>query len=160
MSRRTAAQKLSYAQAEQVDRGANRHYEGRRKASASIVKNDVRSWNKRFHSLERAYERHGVVIDLFGLQKIEERIKTGQTVQPGLLLLGHSAADRFKRRTSFWLATMSGRIVPLVFDHDASAITTVLPMDAYQFRFEDGRFVSFVDGGTKTGRDYWAAITQ
>ena len=101
-----------------------------------------------------------MVIDLFGLREIEERIQTGRTVQPGLILLGHAGKDHLFRRTSIWLATIGRRIVPLVYDHDSGAVTTALPMDAHQLRFEDGYFVRLVSGGTKVGRDYWNMITQ
>ncbi len=160
MSKRHAAQKRFFADNDRFYRDMTSHSENQRTASARIANNEIHHWSKRIHSVERAYERHGVVIDLFGLREIEERIKSGRTVQPGLLLLGHAGRDYLYRRTSIWLATISGRIVPLVYDHDADAVTTVLPMDAHQLRFEDGIFVRLASGGTKAGRDYWAAITQ
>lgn len=174
MSRKTAAQrrgseeqKRVYAaqlrEIEEADRKNYRHkaaLEKQRAHSATIANDDDRAWAKRSHAVARAQERHGAVTDLFGLREIEGRIKTGRTVQHGLILLGHTAWDRLYRRSSIWLATVAGRVVPIVYDHDAEAITTVLPMDARHLRFEDGYFVRLVAGGTKAGREYWAAITQ
>ncbi|NCP22816.1 MAG: hypothetical protein GW854_01565 [Erythrobacter sp.] len=162
MSKRTAAQKREYAEngreADRVVKAVTTSFELQRQASREIANDDVRAWAKRSHTVTRAQERHGAVIDLFGLREIEERIKTGRTVQEGLLLLGHRSRDGLYRRTSIWLATFGSRVVPLVFDHDACAVTTALPMDAHHLEFIDGRFTGLVGGGTCAGRQYWSAI--
>ena len=160
MSRRTGAQRRAYERKDSELRGLVQAFERQRTDSAILEGDDVRAWAKRSHAVARAHERHGVVIDLFGLREIEGRIKTGRTVQTGLVLLGHTERDFFCRRTSLWMATLSGRAVPIVYDHDAEAITTVLPMDAHQLRLEGGSFVRLAGGGTKTGREYWAMITS
>ena len=158
MSRRTTEQKRRY---ELIDRGLYRYkadFERQRIASEAIAKSAHRPWGKRTHAIERAAERHGVVIDLFGLRIVERRIETGRPIQEGLLLLGHVAVDHQYRRTSIWLCVLDGKVAPIVFDHDSRAITTVLPRDANILRMDAGQFTRLAGGGTKAGREYWWAI--
>lgn len=162
MGRRTTAQKVSYARAEDravrlADRVA---WTGdQRDAVTAIKRDDVRHrWNQRHHAANRAGERFGVVVDVGLFAEIGARIATGERVQPGLILIGHVIRDWKARRTSAWLVWIDGQAMPVIYDHDTRAVVTVLPWNAFPLTFERGVFLDLANGGTKAARSVWREV--
>jgi hypothetical protein len=164
MGRRTAAQRIGYAKADEaVARQATTiAFAGDRRDAITAEKraDERRAWNQRSHAATRADQRYGVMIDAMHLVDLGRRIATGVVMQPGLMLVGHASDDRRGRRTSVWLAWIADQEVPVVFDHDTQSIVTVLPAEANQLEFDRrGRyFRHLANGGTKAARTYWAEV--
>tara|TARA_B100000678_G_scaffold270002_1_gene257586 strand:- start:98 stop:649 length:552 start_codon:yes stop_codon:yes gene_type:complete len=163
-AKRTAAQKLSYGQAE---RRADRYTTALRKQMAANEDNGIGAlgsspdderwqWAQRVHASRRAEERYGVQLDAKTLRELADRMSTGQTMQEGMFLVGH--VDDGSRRASIWLVFEQNAELPVVFDHNTRQIVTVLPLESYKLQFDrrDRRFHNLVNGGTKAARTYWS----